>query len=192
MKPIPPPKTLLVALLLAIAGLGASNVSALTVLGSLYLSPASSTAVTVDFDTNQVTFTNSGLMTASAASGQFLSLVGASFTQSDFQYDPLAVARGKLWESNSGVIPSTWFTLLNISYIDEFPGAYLTIGGNGIISMDGYDPTPGNWFFFANASGQAARFDWRSVTSVPDTASTPVLLALATGALLITRRFIQA
>jgi hypothetical protein len=69
--------------------------------------------------------------------------------------------------------------------------AFINISGTGVVSGNGYDPTPATWFFTANMPSNG-RFAYSAgsatVAAVPDGGSAIALLGLALGGLELLRR----
>ncbi|MFO1446946.1 MAG: hypothetical protein U1F61_02115 [Opitutaceae bacterium] len=100
-----------------------------------------------------------------------------------------AVTMNSPWEFDSG-LNQLWsvggFTFdLVTSSIDFQSQFFLAVEGKGVISGNGFDPTPGSWFFTSQGQGIAnGQFSFSATTiarpvSVPEGASTGGLLGLA-------------
>jgi hypothetical protein len=111
-------------------------------------------------------------------------------------------AMAQPWIFNpSTATPALWsvagFTFdLTSSTIENQTATDLTISGTGIVSGNGFDPTPMNWMFTSqNAGGQNMQefsFSGNS-NSVPDGGPTVALLGLGlTGVWMIRRKFVSA
>jgi VPDSG-CTERM motif len=85
------------------------------------------------------------------------------------------------WLFNSGPIANFWsvggFTFdLSSSSILFQSGSNILVGGQGMISGNGFDPTPGTWSYSSqNGAGANVRFS-ASSNSVPDGGATLALL----------------
>lgn len=121
------------------------------------------------------------------------SVDGSAFTNSISVGD--AITMNAPWVFTSA-ISDLWavggFTFdLESATINHRSGAFIAITGTGVVSGNGYDPTPATWFFTANQPLTDGRFSYSAGTStaaVPDGGSAIALLGLALGGLEFLRR----
>ncbi len=84
---------------------------------------------------------------------------------------------------------------LTSSNLDFQSGSFINISGSGVITGNGFDPTPGTWFFTAQLPEAGGRFSYSAgTTAVPRTATVPDggatlgLLGIALGGIELLRR----
>ncbi len=108
---------------------------------------------------------------------------------------------GAAWNFNNGALPNLWtvggFTFsLTTSMIVTQNASFLNVMGTGFLSGNGYDVTPGNWFFTSQGVGDNNQFSFSATNNtlpvgVPEGGSTVGMLGgclLAFAALLRLRR----
>jgi hypothetical protein len=134
---------------------------------------------------------NSSLVLEAATTGDF-----ATFTSN---LEP--VKMGKPWMFNpSTPKPGLWsvggFTFdLSSSTIVSQSAFFLNITGTGMVSGNGFDPTPGEWSFTSSDSNGKIRssFGFQSDTvAIPDGGATAALLGLALAGIEVLRRKFKA
>jgi PEP-CTERM motif len=173
------------ALALGVLGLGASAhavpiTGEIEFAGSLDTSPLDATllgATGLHFVTARVNNAGPG-----TPSGSYLGVPDlTAVTMTDFQFNPF-VSPGVLWDFTTGGI-HYWFTLADAVVsqfqfdIDPGPGvnmiAFLSLAGNGMAHIDGFDPTPGV-FSLSTQGGSSDRstFFFSAQTNVPAAAVT--------------------
>ena len=151
---------------------------------------ALSGTVNVDNTTNMVTFSAGPNAIVNQSTGTYagVTAVGTLATYNSFAYDPLA-APLMVW-STTGTWASFWLT--SITTFEETAFGGVSVTGNGISSLAGFDNSVGAWSFSADRSSNTALFNFSSTTvssSVPDGSTTAVLLGMGlTGLGLVARR----
>lgn len=166
----------------------AGAASAVPVTGSIKIVSYNDNVFNVNYGTNQVTFGAGNNALVSNATGSYTGLLGSFVHYNNFGYDPLSVIN-PLWATTTGA-PASSFSLTGISFIDENAGASLTLKGWGIVSVAGFDNTPGSWSFTATQDGTV--FGWDSINTqpVPDGGATLALLGASVLGLGGIRRFL--
>ena len=157
--------------------------------GSLDTSPGNETllgATGLHFITARVNNAGPG-----TPSGSYLGVPDLTpVTMTDFQFSPF-VSPGVLWDFTTGGV-HYWFTLVDVivaQFEFDVPGpgpniAFLSLAGNGIAYIDGFDPTPG-LFSLSTQGGSSDRttFFYSAQTNVPEAAvpEPGTLLLMGTG-----------
>ncbi len=131
------------------------------------------TANTVNFVDTSAFFPGNALVVNST--GDLTPLLGSFALYSDFTYSPLS-GTNPLWLTLAGA-PVASFNLTGITSIDE-AGVGLVLTGYGIMSLTGFDPTPGNWSFSADTVSGVFTFSSQTA-AVPDGGTSVALLGLS-------------
>ncbi|MBL9212914.1 MAG: hypothetical protein JNL92_20810 [Opitutaceae bacterium] len=93
---------------------------------------------------------------------------------------------GAAWSFNNGALPNLWtvggFTFnLTSSAIVTQNASFLNVQGTGFLSGNGYDVTPGNWYFTSQGGGDNNLFSFSASNDtrpagVPEGGSTVLML----------------
>ena len=192
MKTVPGIRIILASLLLA----GAA--SAAPIVGSISIVSFSDSAFSFDLATNTVTFGAGSNAIVSGRDGSYAVAIPLLIPTVPVHYNsfvypavpgPLVII--PLWETTSVGLAS--FNLSSITFIDEIPNVSLTLRGNGLAKLNGFDNTAGSWSF--TATSQGGTFGWDSINSstrVPDGGATLALLGMSVLGLGGVRRFLPA
>jgi hypothetical protein len=108
-----------------------------------------------------------------------------------FSFNPVTLPVTPLWHTI--VMPgqvAAGFDLTGISSVQQPGNNTLTIMGTGILSLQGFDPTPGSWIFTAQqAGGPGSSFSFSaSNATLPDGGVTAMLIGGALAGLAFIRR----
>ena len=162
--------------------------SAASITGSIKIVSYNDPSFNVNYATNQVTFGAGNNALVSGATGSYTGLLGASVHYNNFGYDPLSVIN-PLWATTSQA-PAAYFTLTSISFVEETPGASLTLKGWGLVTVAGFQDTIGSWSFTSTQEQNV--FGWDSINTqpVPDGGATLALLGASVLGLGGIRRFL--
>lgn len=107
---------------------------------------------------------------------------------------------GAVWNFNNGALPNLWtvggFTFsLTSSAVMTQNASFLNVQGTGFLSGNGYDVTPGNWYFTSQGGGDNNQFSFSATNDsrpvgVPEGGSTVGMLGgcLVVGAVLLRLR----
>ena len=191
MKTIPGIRIILASLLLA----GAA--SAVPIAGSISIVSFSDPAFSFDLTANTLTFGGGANAIVSNRSGSYaiaipvlIPTVGVHYNS--FTYSPLGGSISPIWATTAPNLGLASFDLSSISFIDENPGIGLTLRGDGLAKLAGFDDTRGTWSFTATQSG--TNFGWDSINStrVPDGGATLALLGMSVLGLGGVRRFLPS
>jgi len=111
---------------------------------------------------------------------------------------------GAVWNFNNGALPNLWtvggFTFnLTSSAVMMQNASFLNVQGTGFLSGNGYDVTPGNWYFTSQGGGDNNLFSFSATNDtrpvgVPEGGSTVGMLGgcLFVGAMLLRLRRVSA
>ena len=191
MKTIPGIRIILASLLLA----GAA--SAVPIAGSISIVSFLDPAFSFDLTANTVTFGVGANAIVSNRSGSYalaipvlIPTVGVHYNS--FTYSPLSGSISPIWATTAPNLGLASFDLSSISFIDENPGVSLTLRGDGLAKLAGFDDTRGTWSFTATQNG--TNFGWDSINStrVPDGGATLALLGMSVLGLGGVRRFLPS
>jgi len=186
----------LASLVLALSSASAAFSAPIT--GKIFIGANDPTSVSVDYNTNMVTFNPVANANARVTlrEGDYTTLnTNLNVNYFSFSYGPNtgvntlgAVGPTKLWEITNGQpgtanAANTNFTLSAITLIDESSPNVFGLNGTGIAKLVGFDDTPGFWSFSANRTTGQTIFNWSStnispIPSVPDGGTTAVLLGM--------------
>ena len=194
MKTIPGIRIILASLLLA----GAA--SAVPIAGSISIVSFSDSAFSFDLVANTVTFGGGpGVANAivSNRSGSYalaipllIPTVGVHYNS--FTYSPLSGSISPIWATTAPNLGLASFDLSSIGFIDENPGVSLTLRGDGLAKLAGFDDTRGTWSFTATQNGTTFGWDSINSTRVPDGGATLALLGMSVLGLGGVRRFLPS
>ncbi len=191
MKTIPRIRIILASLLLA----GAA--SAVPIAGSISIVSFADPAFSFDLTANTVTFGSGANAIVSNRSGSYsiaipllIPTVGVHYNS--FAYSPLSGAISPIWATTAPNLGLASFDLSSISFIDENPGVSLTLRGDGVAKLAGFDNTFGTWSFTATQNGTSFGWDSINSTRVPDGGATLALLGMSVLGLGGVRRFLPA
>jgi hypothetical protein len=118
-----------------------------------------------------------GMSFATGASGTLtsfgsVSTVAGTLTMTDFQFVSVPPPVSPLFTAFDGVATLN-FDLNTVTIISQ-TSSTLQLSGTGVLSLPGFDPTPGNWVLTANSLG--GTFSWSSSTAaIPEPASLALL-----------------
>ncbi|WP_439576684.1 PEP-CTERM sorting domain-containing protein [Elioraea sp.] len=119
-----------------------------------------------------------GASFATGASGTLasfgsVSTAAGTLTMTDFQFVSVPPPVSPLFTAFDGVATLS-FDLNTVSIISQ-NSSTLQLSGTGILSLPGFDPTPGDWVLTANSLG--GTFSWSSSTAavIPEPASLALL-----------------
>lgn len=101
--------------------------------------------------------------------GDLAPLNGLSIMPSDFTFNPFPVIGVQpLWQI--AVDATNYRFDLTSLIVNSQLSNQINLSGSGIFTVDGYDPTPGQWTWTGNANGQS--FTWSdSANTVPEPAT---------------------
>ena len=174
----------------------AGAASAVPIAGSINISSFNDPAFSFNTGTNQVSFGAGNNAIVTNRSGSYpLAMLTNTVHYNNFNYTgtPGPLVASPLWFTTAPNLGLASFNLANISFVDENPGISLTLRGEGIAQLAGFDNTPGTWRFTATQNG--ATFGWDSINTsarVPDGGATLALLGLSVLGLGGVRRFLPS
>jgi hypothetical protein len=97
---------------------------------------------------------------------------------SPLQINPVDLPSGPLWTVGGFSLTLTSLTV----DLDKSSPTYLSLYGVGVLTGDGFDPTPGDWLASIQTAGSPASFSWNAISgpaeAVPDGGSTAMLLGI--------------
>jgi len=125
--------------------------------------------------TGATAFTSFSGVRVDDANGDYSGTVGASVTHNAFVFEPFTTAITPLWTFTVGATTYS-FDLDSVS-IDFRNSKSIVLSGQGEANITGFDTTPGDWTFTANAGG--GTFSFSSTNVVPDGGATAVMLGAA-------------
>ncbi len=191
MKTTPGIRIILASLLLA----GAA--SAIPIAGSISIVSFLDPAFSFDVVANTVTFGAGPNAIVSNRTGSYalaipllIPTVGVHYNS--FTYSPLGGSISPIWATTAPNLGLASFDLSSIGFIDENPGVSLTLRGDGLAKLAGFDDTRGTWSFTATQNGTTFGWDSINSTRVPDGGATLALLGMSVLGLGGVRRFLPS
>jgi PEP-CTERM motif len=118
-------------------------------------------------------------VTLLSQSGSYASVAnGQAVVFQDFDFLPAFVANNPLWTFEAGGLTYS-FSMNSVSVLNSDPNDdQLGLFGTGVVSITGFDPTPGDWNFTAQSAGGVTFSFSASTSAIPEPGS---LLLLGLG-----------